>query len=50
MINSNGHFFKNTLDWRALINNFVFGGSVAIKVNHDPGKYLFPDQKRIEVR
>jgi hypothetical protein len=27
-------------DWRALINNFVFGGSVAIKVNDDIGKYF----------
>jgi hypothetical protein len=26
--------------WRALINNFVFGGSVAIKVNDDVGRYF----------
>jgi mannosylglycoprotein endo-beta-mannosidase len=27
-------------EWRALINNFVFGGSVAIKVNDDVGRYF----------
>jgi hypothetical protein len=27
-------------EWRALINNFVVGGSVAIKVNDDVGKYI----------
>jgi hypothetical protein len=27
-------------EWRALINNFVFGGSVAIKVNDDVGNYF----------
>jgi hypothetical protein len=27
-------------EWRALIHNFVFGGSVAIKVNDDVGKYF----------
>ena len=27
-------------EWRSLINNFVFGGSVAIKVNDDIGKYF----------
>jgi hypothetical protein len=27
-------------EWRALINNFVFGGSVAIKVNDDIGRYF----------
>jgi hypothetical protein len=26
--------------WRALINNFVSGGSVAIKVNDDIGHYF----------
>jgi hypothetical protein len=26
--------------WRALINNFVSGGSVAIKVNDDTGHYF----------
>jgi hypothetical protein len=27
-------------EWRALINNFVFGGSVAIKINDDIGRYF----------
>jgi hypothetical protein len=27
-------------EWRALIYNFVFGGSVAIKVNNDIGRYF----------
>jgi hypothetical protein len=27
-------------EWHALINNFVFGGSVAIKVNDDSGRYF----------
>jgi hypothetical protein len=27
-------------EWRALINNFVSGGSVAIKFNDDMGKYF----------
>ena len=27
-------------EWRALINNFVFDGSVAIKVNEDIGRYF----------
>jgi hypothetical protein len=27
-------------EWRALINNSVFGGSVPIKVNDDVGKYF----------
>ena len=27
-------------EWRALINNFIFGGSVSIKVNDDIGKYF----------
>jgi hypothetical protein len=27
-------------EWRALINNFVSGGSVAIKVNDDTGRYF----------
>ena len=26
--------------WHTLINNFVFGGSVAIKVNYDVGRYF----------
>jgi hypothetical protein len=26
-------------EWRALINSFVFGGSIAIKVNGDVGRY-----------
>jgi hypothetical protein len=29
-------------DWRALINYFVFGGSVAIKVNDDTHKIPRP--------
>jgi hypothetical protein len=36
-------------EWRALINNFVFGGSVAIKVNDDIGRY-FQTKKRVEAR
>jgi hypothetical protein len=31
-------------EWRALINDFVSGGSVAIRVNDDTGHYF---QKRI---
>jgi hypothetical protein len=27
-------------EWRALINSFVSGGSVAIKVNNDIGPYF----------
>ena len=27
-------------EWCALIQNFVFGGSVAIKVNDDVGRYF----------
>jgi retron-type reverse transcriptase len=27
-------------EWRALIHNFIFGGSVAIKVNDDVGRYF----------
>ena len=27
-------------EWRALIHSFVSGGSVAIKVNDDTGKYF----------
>jgi hypothetical protein len=27
-------------EWRELINNFVFRGSVAINVNDDVGKYF----------
>jgi hypothetical protein len=27
-------------EWRALINSFVSGGSVAIKVNDDVGRYF----------
>jgi hypothetical protein len=27
-------------EWRTLINNFVFGGSVAIKFNDDIGRYF----------
>jgi hypothetical protein len=27
-------------EWCALVNNFVFGGSVAIKVNDDIGRYF----------
>ena len=27
-------------EWCALVNSFVFGGSVAIKVNDDTGKYF----------
>jgi hypothetical protein len=27
-------------EWRSLIHNFIFGGSVAIKVNDDVGKYF----------
>jgi hypothetical protein len=27
-------------EWRALIYSFVSGGSVAIKVNEDVGRYL----------
>ena len=27
-------------EWHALIYNFVFGGSVAIKVNDDVGRYF----------
>jgi hypothetical protein len=27
-------------EWRALINNFVFGESVAIKVNDNVGRYF----------
>jgi hypothetical protein len=33
----NERFFD---EWRALINSFVFGGSVAIKVNDEVGKYF----------
>jgi hypothetical protein len=29
-----------SLEWHALINNFVSGGSVAIRVNDDTGRYL----------
>jgi hypothetical protein len=29
-----------SVEWRALINSFVSGGSVAIKVNDDVGKYF----------
>jgi hypothetical protein len=29
-----------TDEWRALINNFVFGESIATKVNDDIGKYF----------
>jgi hypothetical protein len=32
---------KGFLDeWRALINSFMSGGSVAIKVNDDVGRYF----------
>jgi hypothetical protein len=41
------YFLQQTLrmkgfsnEWRALINSFVSGGSVAIKVNDDIGKYF----------
>jgi hypothetical protein len=27
-------------EWRALVHNFSFGGSVVVKVNDDVGKYL----------
>jgi hypothetical protein len=27
-------------EWRALINNFVSGGSVVIRVNDDTGRYF----------
>jgi hypothetical protein len=27
-------------EWCALINNFIFGGNVAIKVNNDIGRYF----------
>ena len=27
-------------EWRALINDFVYGGSVAIRVNDDTGHYF----------
>jgi hypothetical protein len=36
-------------EWRALIHNFVFGGSVAIKVNDDIGGY-FQTKKRFKTR
>jgi hypothetical protein len=43
----NWSFLQQTLgmkgfsdEWRALINSFVSGGSVAIKVNDDVGKYF----------
>ena len=29
-----------SVEWRALIHNFIFGGSVAIKVNDDIGNYF----------
>ena len=47
MIKSNGLFFFQVLkmkgfspEWRALIRNFVQGGSVALKVNDDIGHYF----------
>jgi hypothetical protein len=27
-------------EWRVVINNFIFGGSVTIKVNDDIGRYF----------
>ena len=36
-------------EWRALIQSFMVGGSVAIKVNDDVGRY-FQTKKRIETR
>jgi hypothetical protein len=32
-------------EWRTLINNFVFTGSVAIKVNDDIDKYIQTKKK-----
>jgi hypothetical protein len=37
-------------EWRALVNNFVFGGSVAIKVNDDIARYFQTKQKRFKTR
>ena len=34
-------------EWRALIHNFVSGGSVAIKINDDVGRYF---QTKIRLR
>jgi hypothetical protein len=41
------YFIQQTLrmksfsdEWRALINSFMSGGSVAIKVNDDVGRYF----------
>jgi hypothetical protein len=36
-------------EWCGLINNFVCGGSVAIKVNYDIGRY-FQTKKMFEAR